>query len=49
MKFCLGLLLLLGSISTLQAEEALPAYSLSNTVVHQLPARSNGRHYGDLD
>lgn len=45
MKFCLGLLLLLGSISTLQAEEALPAYSLSNTVVHQLPARSNGRHY----
>ncbi len=45
MKFCLGLLLLLGSISTLQAEETLPAYSLSNTVVHQLPARSNGRHY----
>jgi hypothetical protein len=45
MKFCIGLLLLLGCTSTLQAEEVLPAYSLSNTVVHQLPARSNGRHY----
>ena len=44
MKLLLALALFVFSLA-LAAEETLPAYSLSNTVVHQLPARSNGRHY----
>lgn len=44
MKLLFTLVFLIGSFS-LAAEEIFPAYSLSNTEVHQLPSQSNGRHY----
>ncbi len=44
MQLLLTFVLFIFSLS-LAAEEIFPAYSLSNTEVHQLPSHSNGRHY----